>query len=114
MIDDDECGAVGGRGNRSTRRKPAHSATLSTTDPTWSDLGSNPGCRHGGKPATNRQSYGTAFSIVYFLFLREEVDLETSALFERVSFQMVKEFTEFYELCCERGQAHLELPSSIQ
>jgi hypothetical protein len=37
------------------------SATLSTTNPIWPDLGSNPG-RHGGKPATNRLSYGTALS----------------------------------------------------
>jgi hypothetical protein len=33
---------------------------LSTTNPTWSDPGSNPG-RRGWKPATNRLSYGTAF-----------------------------------------------------
>jgi hypothetical protein len=41
MIDDGDCGAFGGmligRGNRSTRRKPAPSATLSTTNPTWPD-----------------------------------------------------------------------------
>jgi hypothetical protein len=37
------------------------SATLSTTNPTWPDLGSNPG-RRGGKPATNSLSYGTAIS----------------------------------------------------
>jgi hypothetical protein len=35
-------------------------STLSTSNPTWPDLGSNPG-RRGGKPATNRQSYCTAF-----------------------------------------------------
>jgi hypothetical protein len=35
-----------------------HSVTLSTTNPTWPDLGSNPG-RRGGKPATNRLSCGT-------------------------------------------------------
>jgi hypothetical protein len=35
------------------------SVTLSTTNPTWPDLGSNPGS-HGGKPVTNRLSYGTA------------------------------------------------------
>jgi hypothetical protein len=35
------------------------SATLSTTNPTWPDLGLNPD-RHGRKPATNRLSYGTA------------------------------------------------------
>jgi hypothetical protein len=39
--------------------KTCPSATLSTTNPTWPDLGSNPG-RRGGKPATNRLSYGTA------------------------------------------------------
>jgi hypothetical protein len=32
---------------------------LSTTNPTRPYLGSNPG-RRGGKPATNRLSYGTA------------------------------------------------------
>jgi hypothetical protein len=32
-------------------------ATLSTTNPTWPDLGSNPGCS-GGKPATNCLSHG--------------------------------------------------------
>jgi hypothetical protein len=35
------------------------SATLSTTKPTWPDPGSNPG-RCGGKPATDRLSYGAA------------------------------------------------------
>jgi hypothetical protein len=35
------------------------SATLSTTNPTWPDLGWNPG-RRGEKPATSRLSYGTA------------------------------------------------------
>jgi hypothetical protein len=35
------------------------SASLSTTNPTWLDPGLNPG-RRGGKPATNRLSYGAA------------------------------------------------------
>jgi hypothetical protein len=35
------------------------SATLCNTNPTWPDPGSNPG-RRGGKPATNRLSYGSA------------------------------------------------------
>jgi hypothetical protein len=39
--------------------KTCPSATLSTTNPTWSDLGSNPG-RRGGKPATNCLSFGTS------------------------------------------------------
>jgi hypothetical protein len=37
-----------------------HSATLSTTNPTWPDPGPYPG-RRGGKPVTNRLSYGVAF-----------------------------------------------------
>jgi hypothetical protein len=59
----DNCGGVGGmrigRGNRSTQ-KTCSSANLSTTNPAWPDLGSNPG-RRVGKPTTNRLSYGTAF-----------------------------------------------------
>jgi hypothetical protein len=62
MIEDGDCGAVGGmkigRGNRSTWRKPAPAPLRPqiSDDP---DLGSNPG-RRGGKAATNRMSYGTA------------------------------------------------------
>jgi hypothetical protein len=60
MIGDDDCGEIDGmkigKGNRSTRRKPA---PLSTTNPTWLDPGLNPR-RRGGKPATNRLSYGAA------------------------------------------------------
>jgi hypothetical protein len=47
------------------QRKPKYSektcpiATLSTTNPTWPDPGSNPG-RRGRKPATNYLSYGAA------------------------------------------------------
>jgi hypothetical protein len=42
--------------------KTCHSATLSTTIPTWPDLGSNPG-RCDGKPANSRLSYGTALML---------------------------------------------------
>jgi hypothetical protein len=47
--------------NRSNRGEggTSPSATLSTTDPTWTDLASNPGLRVGS-PATNRLSRGTA------------------------------------------------------
>jgi hypothetical protein len=41
--------------NRCRRGKTGPSATLSTTNPTWADPGSNPGLR-GGRPATNRQN----------------------------------------------------------
>jgi hypothetical protein len=54
------------QGNPKYSEKTCPSATLSTTNPTWPDLGSNPG-RHGGKLTTNRLSYGTAseWPIVY-------------------------------------------------
>jgi hypothetical protein len=40
------------------------SATLSTINPTWLDPGLNPG-RRGGKPATNRLSYGEAYLLIF-------------------------------------------------
>jgi hypothetical protein len=45
--------------NRSTRGKTCPSATLSTTNPTLADPGSNTGLR-GGRLATNCLSHGTA------------------------------------------------------
>jgi hypothetical protein len=68
MISEGDCGEIGGmkigRGNRSTQEKMCRSATLSATNPTWLDLGSNLG-HHGGKPATNRLSCGVAFICLY-------------------------------------------------
>jgi hypothetical protein len=40
------------------------STTLSTTNPTWLDLRSNPG-RRGGKPATNHLNYGEKVGLTY-------------------------------------------------
>jgi hypothetical protein len=50
--------------------KTCPSATLSTTNPTRPDLGSNPS-RRGGKPATNRLSYGTAIQNTVISFISE-------------------------------------------
>jgi hypothetical protein len=55
---DGEIGEMIGRENRSTRKKPARLAALSTTNPTCCP-DANPG-RRGGNPVTNRLSYGTA------------------------------------------------------
>jgi hypothetical protein len=44
--------------NRRTPRKTCPSATLSTTNLTWIDLGANP-CLRGEMPATNDLSHGT-------------------------------------------------------
>jgi hypothetical protein len=47
--------------NRGTQGKTCPSATLSTTNPTWTDPRLNPGLR-GERPGTNRLSHGTAIS----------------------------------------------------
>jgi hypothetical protein len=63
-----------------TRRKTCPSATLSTTNPTWTDPGSNPGLS-GERPASNRLSHGTAQSprlsllILYTVFHRQYVSI---------------------------------------
>jgi hypothetical protein len=51
--------------NRSTPGKTFPNATFSTTNPTWTDPGSNP-CLRGERPATNRLSHGTALLAVLF------------------------------------------------
>jgi hypothetical protein len=66
MIDEGDCEAIGGmkigRGNRSTRRKPAP-APLCPPQSHMTRPGLKPG-RRGGKPATNRLSYGAASTTV--------------------------------------------------
>jgi hypothetical protein len=63
MIGEGVCGAVGGmkigKGNWSTRRKPAPAPLCPPQIPLDQTPRSNPG-RRGGKPATNRLSYGAA------------------------------------------------------
>jgi hypothetical protein len=63
MIDEDDCGAIGGmnigRGNRSTRRKPAPAPLCPPQIPHDQAWARTPG-RRGGKPATNRLRYGAA------------------------------------------------------
>jgi hypothetical protein len=60
--DNGEIGGMIGMGNWSTRKKTCPSAALSTTKPTCCPE-TKPG-RRGGKPATNRLSYGTALTVV--------------------------------------------------
>jgi hypothetical protein len=57
--EDGEFGGMNGRGKPKYSEKTCPDATLSITNPTWPDPGLNPG-RRGGKPATNRFSYGAA------------------------------------------------------
>jgi hypothetical protein len=56
-------GMMIGRGNRSTRRKPAP-VPLCPPQTKHAYPDANPG-RRGGKPATNRLSYDTASIVVY-------------------------------------------------
>jgi hypothetical protein len=59
--------------NEDWQRKPKYSkktcpsATLSTTNHTWRDLGSDQGSR-GGKPANNCLSYGAAITVINIRF----------------------------------------------
>jgi hypothetical protein len=57
--EDGEFGGMNWQGKPKYWEKTYPGATFSTTNPTWADAGSNPG-RRGGKPATNRFSYGAA------------------------------------------------------
>jgi hypothetical protein len=63
MIGEGDCGAIGrmkiGRGNRSTRRKPAPVPLCQPQIPHDQTRARTPG-RRGGKPATNRLSYDAA------------------------------------------------------
>jgi hypothetical protein len=60
--------------------KTCSSSTLSTTNPTWLDLGSNPGCR-GVKPAINCLRYGTA--LLWELGLNVKYNLDELRLSQR-------------------------------
>jgi hypothetical protein len=65
LIGEGDCWAIG---VMKYSEKTCPSVTLSTTNPTWPDPGSNPG-RRDGKPATNRLSYGAALKdVLLFLF----------------------------------------------
>jgi hypothetical protein len=63
MIGDGDCGDIGEEwrlaGETKVLGENLPQTTLSTTNLTWLDPGLNPG-RRGGKPATNRLSYGAA------------------------------------------------------
>jgi hypothetical protein len=63
--DDGDIGGMIGRGNRSTRRNSVPVPLCPSQTPTCV-LGYEPG-RRGGKPATNRLSYGTAHYYVLLL-----------------------------------------------
>jgi hypothetical protein len=95
MIDEDDCGAIGGmkigRGNRSTRGKPAPAPFCPPQIPHDQTRARTPG-RRGGKPVTNRLSYGAAL----VSFCDEEAGTELLNTLQRIS--GLKRLTDFYEI----------------
>jgi hypothetical protein len=73
-------------------KKTCPSATSSTTNPTWPDPGLNPG-RRGGKPASNRLSYGAAMSHIHIDWvLKVSVTIFVSIMMQTVSNTLVDNF----------------------
>jgi hypothetical protein len=78
-------------------KKACSNATLSTINPTWPDLGSNPG-RRGGKPATNRLSYGTAFDLCNFTHSVRKYDIYHRELWNDSGWSPLLCYSLFYFL----------------
>jgi hypothetical protein len=85
---DDERGAVDGmrvgRGNRSTRSKPTHSATLFTTNPTRPDLGSNQATTVGSRrliTSAVRHSLYSYVKVVYFRMYSRRQNIRCDRMF---------------------------------
>jgi hypothetical protein len=82
------------RWNEICQGKPKFSektSSLSSTNPTWPELGSNQS-RRGGKPATTRLSYGTATSFKYISrFKRYLTELISVHFTERLKFLVQKQ-----------------------
>jgi hypothetical protein len=73
------------------------SATLSTTNPTWIDLGTNPGLR-GERPATNRLSHGTALFLKLLNAIAEKQFCLTSIFYStaQIGFSMLQHTQSHY------------------
>jgi hypothetical protein len=74
-------------------------ATSSTTNPTWADMS-----RRGGKPATNRQNYGTLLS--------------TTKRCRDSCYEMSEEWADETEMCTEvrsgRGSSQMKYQQQYQ
>jgi hypothetical protein len=88
MIDEDYCGAIGGmkigRGNQSTQIKPALAPLRPPQIPHDQTQARTRG-RRGGKPATNRLSYGAAnITVALHTYSQLSHNLLTYILYECV------------------------------
>jgi hypothetical protein len=114
-------GAIGGmkigRGNRSTRRKPTTAPLCPPQNPTWQTRSRTPD-RSGGKPATNRLTYGVAlFSPISSPLTTRRVTVE---VFDPASTRAVKKtwlsiygLMVYFLICYARGQLYLYLMKDI-
>jgi hypothetical protein len=91
---EDDCGETDGmqigRGNRSSRRKPAPAPLLSITKSHMTRPGFEP-----GPPATNRLSYGAAYAMLLHGSSSEQVAIHRSALLTTKLTWEVGLFTEW-------------------
>jgi hypothetical protein len=76
-----------------TRRKTCTSATLSTTNLTWNDPGSNPGLC-GERPVTNRLSHGTVLTLLSCR--KPQLNVELKLLLYHTYKLLVPELISFY------------------
>jgi hypothetical protein len=98
MIDDGDCEAIGGmnigRGNRSTRRKPAPAPLCPLQIPYEQTCARNPG-RRGGKPALAAWAMAQPRHIVNQIFRYETVQSDTTVTtLRRIQF-LLKSFGIF-------------------
>jgi hypothetical protein len=78
--------------------KTCPSATLSTINATWLDLGSKQG-RHSGKPATNGLSYSTALRYVHWQSFEIYATCFISSAFENALCRILKILQRFGKHC---------------
>jgi hypothetical protein len=87
---------MNGNGKPKYSEKTCPDTTLSTTNPTWPDLGLNLGCC-GGKPATNRFSCGAAKKRQSKGVCRNSREVKYDRFFRSSMCRNVQEFPFLYQ-----------------
>jgi hypothetical protein len=82
--------------NERTQRKTCPRATLSTTNPTWSDPGANPGL-HGERPMINHLSHGATYVYLYYIVIStDNARLQDPILLLKIPNRTRKNFAKNY------------------
>jgi hypothetical protein len=89
VIYEDSHGGMILTGKRKELGELTPSATSSTTNPTWNDLGANPGLC-GERPTTNRLSHGTTF--FQFLLGEQKIRHKLSSTATQIYFTKSKQY----------------------